>query len=171
MRPNQTIATFFNFIKNAEKAFDKPIVDGFYRINFYYAKLPVYIRNKLVEGDVLKTVTNTEHLIEHAMRYEQTAQATATASRQPNGLGPANYRRGSVRSRGNNNFVPRSNNFRGRGRGGASLYDLPIDEEAAKRPIAARFLDDNKMSLYKPHTLRVAAANYAGEERKVEQLF
>ncbi|KAK4890981.1 hypothetical protein LTR49_028702 [Elasticomyces elasticus] len=53
----------------------------------------------------------------------------------------------------------------------SKLHDLPMDQEATKRPIATRFLDDSKMSLYKPHTLRVTADDYLGEARMTHQLF
>ncbi|KAK3617534.1 hypothetical protein LTR22_026704, partial [Elasticomyces elasticus] len=82
MRPSQTVATFFNYMKNMEKSFDVPMVDGYHRINFYYTKLPERIRDRLIEGNVLKDITSTDELMDHALRHEQTSTRTPIAARQ-----------------------------------------------------------------------------------------
>ncbi|KAK3612917.1 hypothetical protein LTR56_028172, partial [Elasticomyces elasticus] len=195
MRPSQTVATFFNYMKNMEKSFDVPMVDGYHRINFYYTKLPERIRDRLIEGNVLKDITSTDELMDHALRHEQTSTRTPIAARQAVGklnalianmstLQLGRETRGkekrlvlSIRTETTTGPIV----LRALVDNGAQinlisqrlvkLHDLPIDEEAAKKPTAARFLDDNKMALYKPHTLHVTTDDYSGEARTTQQLF
>ncbi|KAK5735323.1 hypothetical protein LTS12_026488 [Elasticomyces elasticus] len=141
MRPSQTVATFFNYMKNMEKSFDVPMVDGYHRINFYYTKLPERIRDRLIEGNVLKDITSTDELMDHALRHEQTSTRTPIAARQVDT--PRGVRGGNRGARGEYNPAPRGG-YRGRGRGGLGVG--AIGSDANTTPIPHREHEDRRPS-------------------------
>jgi len=124
-RGNQTVLNFFNYLQGLEDIMEAPMKECQTKVDFYYAKLPSYVRDEFVRTDTLKRTRTTRELIDSAQHYEQalranqaapskttTGAAPSSGGNRNRGAAPGGYRGGRAsRHRGNNrgqdvNYTP-----------------------------------------------------------------
>ena len=109
MKESQAVASFHKYIAELESQLDYEIPESQAKVDDYFARLPGYIRSKIIENNVLTRSITTDELLAEAQRYEQTYRASkeepgsrtpSSSSSRGDSRGPRDTRNGRGNHRG-----------------------------------------------------------------------